>query len=1015
MTMEQAPDTNSSREAQSGALELLNDAFQTLDEGLVLCDSQLRLVMHNENYVDMMHPRSKNIEPGTSAQDLACMLAQSGDFIVIDDMTKNEWAETVLEGVINYSKNVVMKRTDGRLFLASSHKTRLGGYLISIKDVSEKYRAEQAKRESDDLLKTIVDACPVNFMVSRVEDGKIIYRSIASTARFGEIESARKFFLKPQDRQTYLDALLPTGAVDDYPVRFRKGDGSIMEGLTSARVTTYKGENVIVSSTRDITELKRAHQAEREAAELLRNVVNACPANLLMSRIEDGEVLYRSPASSRLFGDKPSARGHWQSPNDRINYLKALETDGQVDDMFVFGLKADGVAFPSQVSARIVEHRGERVVVSSTTDLTEAFARRKEIEQANTRFSEAINALDEGLILLDSNMRFVMENARARELFSSDSDRARIGEPIADLIVRFLENGVQYVPDGSTVEQIVQLWIGAITGHSKDLELELADGRIIICSSHHTSLDGYLLTFKDVSGQRLTEASKLEAVYDAIQALDEGLVLYDSDLNFIMGNAKLDEIFYSGSMSTPEVGESAFYTMNSLMNAGFYAIPKGTSKAAFLQQMMDSLKNYAKGVTVSSSGGRVYNTSVHKTALDGYLVSFSDITEQRKVEHELANQREIANQNEKLSALGELLAGVAHELNNPLSIVVGYAQMIQGRVDDPVINRRIERIGQAADRSAKIVKTFLAMARQKPARLIRCSLNDTVETALDVAGYGLRSAGVNVVVDLADALPPVTADGDQLAQVFTNLIINAEHALAKNSDTGELRLSTFHDQETNEVVAEVCDNGDGIPNDIKSRIFEPFFTTKEINHGTGVGLAFSHRVIDSHGGTLTVHSVPGEGANFFVRLPATPDVGDDTANSPIPHPARNPCRVLVIDDEEYIAELVRDLLEEAHYKVTTVSSARTALNLIGDEHFDVILSDFKMPGLDGQDLYRALMDLDPGLIDRLGYIAGDTMGQKVTNFFKSTGSPYIEKPVSAPELFALVAQLDPNTMKASHD
>ena len=226
------------------------------------------------------------------------------------------------------------------------------------------------------------------------------------------------------------------------------------------------------------------------------------------------------------------------------------------------------------------------------------------------------------------------------------------------------------------------------------------------------------------------------------------------------------------------------------------------------------------------------------------------------------------HQSEKLSALGELLAGVAHELNNPLSVVVGHALMLQEEVTDERLTRRAEKIGSAAERCASIVKTFLAMARQRPAQLEQVSVNGLMETAITVVGYGLQSQGTRIEQELDTDLPMVLADGDQITQVLSNLIVNAEHALASQGEAGCVTLRSFLSADGREVVIEVADNGPGIPPEIRERIFEPFFTTKSIGTGTGIGLAFCHRIIETHGGRIAAEESPGGGASFKVSLAA---------------------------------------------------------------------------------------------------------------------------------------------------
>ena len=625
-------DRSDAASANDRAQEMLNDIIQSLDEGLSLYDADLRFIMRNSRRYGMFGQDVEEVPVGRHLSDVTRDLASSGKIVLAEGETPQMWSDRIVKLTKLSTKNIEIPATDGHTYYLSVHRTKLGGYLLVFKDMTEQLRAEKAQRDADLLLRKIVETCPTTFLVSRVEDGKIIYFPPASRERYGGIETTLEFFLDPADRQTYLNALLPTGAIDDYRVQFRRRDGSVMQGVTSARVTDYKGEDVIVSSTRDITD-------------------------------------------------------------------------------------------------------------------------------------------------------------------------------------------------------------------------ELA-----------------------------------------LQA-------------------------------------------------------------------------------------------------------------------ELREQREIAHQNEKLSALGELLAGVAHELNNPLSIVVGYSLMLQDKIEDPKQRRQIERIGLAAERCAKIVKTFLAMARQKPANLDSCSLNDILQTALDVAAGGLKASGVEINVELDPDLPPVTADADQMAQVFANLITNAEHAMADCVDQRRLTLTTEHDRTADEVAVHVRDSGPGIPEHIQARIFEPFFTTKEVGTGTGVGLAFSHRIVAAHEGELTIQSRPGEGATFTVRLRVAEEpVEPETAVAVAPPPPGRRT-VLVIDDEAFVTDLIRDILEYHGYLVEAHNDPVRALDRLQMQSFDAILSDMKMPGMDGKTFLDRVRETSERHADRIAFVTGDTMSPQVEAFLEDASIPCLEKPVAPADLVELVGRL----------
>ena len=620
-------------ETPTPTADMLIDAIQSLGEGIALFDENLNFVFCNQTYIELALPKDIDKIPyGRNFREIYTNLAISDTYIIDNDIVVQNWVSDLEKNLRNYQENVELQRSNGQLLLCSSHKTGRHGYLITLSDVTEQRRAEQAEHEADMLLHKIVDACPATFLVSRVKDGKIIYCPPGSRERFGDIDSTLSFFLKPEDRIEYLDALMPTGVLDNYRVRFRRADGSIMDGLTSARVTDYKGEDVIVSSTRDITEL---------------------------------------------------------------------------------------------------------------------LAMQEELEQ----------------------------------------------------------------------------------------------------------------------------------------------------------------------------------------------------------------------------------------------------------------QRASAHQNEKLSALGSLLAGVAHELNNPLSIIVGYAMMLQDKAEDPEVKRRVDRIAQSAERCSRIVKTFLAMARQQPTQIQQCAINDVLDDALDITHYNLRAAGIEVKKELSTDLPPVSIDSDQMVQVFTNLIINAEHALVEKRSPGRIILRSSYQVDSNQIIIEVEDNGAGIEEQNLPRIFEPFFTTREQGVGTGVGLAYCHRIISAHDGKISVTSSEGKGACFSVCL----NISDDTQLSNTQTTDKNISdkrgNILVIDDETDVANMFSELLGDIGYSVSVLHDARKALELLSSNNFDVILCDVKMPDMDGLDFLEAIQRDFPQYQSRLGFITGDSLSSRAAKLLNGKSCAYLEKPVAPEALYEFVDQL----------
>ncbi len=626
---------------------------------------------------------------------------------------------------------------------------------------------------------------------------------------------------------------------------------------------------------------------------------------------------------------------------------------------------------------------------------------------AHSRLTEALNAIDESFVLYDKNDRMILANRAVKELHPSAAHLMTYGRPRKEILAGLSEGG-DLINTDDWIEYSSGVRSGSNTSPRHQFELKRADGREFIVSTARTSEGGSTVTWKEVTESKKAQERARAIVIDAMEAVDEGICLYDNELRFEFCNAKYAEMILGGIDNVPAVGTPRKEVFRNSYGSGAVRPPPEMNMTPdeYLQHAEDIVKSYRKKVRFTNTSGSTLESSYNKTGLGGYLISVTDVTEQFALEAELDQQREIAYQSEKLSAMGELLAGVAHELNNPLSVVVGYSMMMQTSVDDPALKKQVDNIAQAADRCSRIVKAFLAMARQRPMELTQCSMNEALFAALDIAGHRLRKSGVDVEIDIDQNLPDVEADEDQIIQVLTNLLVNAENALEGQPEPRRLTLKSTFDQNRSCAVLSIADNGPGIPADVKSRIFEPFFTTKEVGEGTGIGLAFCHRVVKSHDGELTVHSQPDHGAEFRLLLPckAGSTMRRSTEVEPVEHSSG---RILVIDDEVGVADMVSDILSTAGYEVETRYDSREALSLLRSDSFDAVLSDMRMPGLDGPALYSELHELKPALAKKMAFITGDTLSKDVAEFLSETSQPYLEKPVTPNELLILVSDLIP--------
>jgi signal transduction histidine kinase len=384
-----------------------------------------------------------------------------------------------------------------------------------------------------------------------------------------------------------------------------------------------------------------------------------------------------------------------------------------------------------------------------------------------------------------------------------------------------------------------------------------------------------------------------------------------------------------------------------------------------------------------------------------------DMAEKKRSTEELEQQREALYQREKLAALGSLLAGVAHELNNPLSVVVARAVMLEEE-SYPAAQAAASKIRIAAERCARIVRTFLAMARQQPPERGPVKINDVVSAALDITAYTVRTSSIEVALDLAKDVPPILADADQIHQVLLNLIINAQQVLQDRPAPRRIRVSSRFDTATDRVRITVADNGPGIPEPLRARVFEPFFTTKPTGKGTGVGLAVSFGIVEAHGGKLTLDCPVGGGAVFTIELPACAADAAGADTRPPREASASPRRILVVDDEAEIRETLAEILSGAQHNVVTAGSGREALERMEEEHYDVILTDIRMPDFDGRALYQEIERRWPERAERVAFVTGDTLASTLREFAAESGRPVIEKPFVPSDVRRVVAEVAMN-------
>ncbi len=424
---------------------------------------------------------------------------------------------------------------------------------------------------------------------------------------------------------------------------------------------------------------------------------------------------------------------------------------------------------------------------------------------------------------------------------------------------------------------------------------------------------------------------------------------------------------------------------------------------------------------------------------------YKDLQDQMRA-LELAQARLV--QSEKLAAIGELVAGVAHELNNPLTLIIGFAELLRRSPVNDETRQDLEKIVAQSRRAAGIVRSLLDFARQRPSERTLVQTNDMMNSTLDLLAYELRTHNIERTVRLAPDLPLTLADPYQLQQVFVNLVNNARQAMSESRGGGHLTIisefgpSVFVNGGQNDapvIRITVQDDGPGIPPDLLPRIFDPFFTTKSPGEGTGLGLSVCHGIIGDHGGHIWAEN-RSQGATFFVELPVVqpttplaavpshtsseaevlrsdvPSGSSDSKTTALRPSPTETARILLIDDESGTVEVLARILRGQGYQADAVTDGKTALLRLAETRYDLVLCDIRMPGLSGPEIYRQLETCDPEMTRRIIFITGDIMSSGTRRFLKESGTSYLSKPLDLDEFIAKVrAALKDQKLDVNHN
>ena len=593
--------------------------------------------------------------------------------------------------------------------------------------------------------------------------------------------------------------------------------------------------------------------------------------------------------------------------------------------------------------------------------------------ESEARFTELFETLQEGVYFTTPEGKLLDANPALVRMLGYDSKDELLGVKVADLFF----DASQRAAELRELER-------QGTVHGREIALRRRDGSPAICLDTSTvirdpsgRITRYQGTLLDITQKREMEKrlhSEQEFARRLMDSFPDLIVALDTKGRY--------------TFVSPRITEVLGYQPQELLGHSLGEQTHPEDCAALLKLYNDLISGKrAHGIleyrTQHKHGDwRLFRASVSPLSdeqgkIAGVVASSRDVTELRRLEDQLI-------QSEKLAAMGQMIAGVAHELNNPLTAILGVSELLRERATDESTRRQLDLAHRQARRAAHIVQNLLAFSRPPVPGKVRLNLAELIERTLQLHEQSLRVNNITVGFLPQSNVPAVLGDANQLMQVFLNLISNAEQAIREVRDAGTLQIRVGHVGDN--VLVTFQDDGPGIPREALPRLFDPFFTTKRPGRGTGLGLSICMAIVREHGGNIEAETLAGGGSLFSIALPVAgePPVVPPRLSQAEPHPQAVSLRglsVLVVDDEESIRELVQDGLSARGMSVDCAATGEQAIHLASARAYDAVLCDMNLAGLGAQQTMSGQQ-----VFERLaGDASGKAGGQKPLFIFM-TGS-----------------------------
>ncbi len=1006
-------------EARRESEERFRAISETSHNAIGILDENARFVWFNDR---MMEISGYSREQFLGAESFVTFLAPESVEFVASNFRKFLAGE---DFVRHYHFRFV--RADGKTRLAVKY---MAGFtdqrgkrnlIVSMLDVTEQNRAQEALRESEERFRTAFRVSPDSININRLSDGMYVdinegFTRIMGYTRedcIGASSLDLDIWADPEDRKRLVTGLTRDGSVHNLEARFRRKDGVVVTGLMSASVISLNGEPHILSITRDITDRSRSEEALRESEVKYRTVADFT-YDWEMWRRPDGSYAYISPSCERISGYSaeefladPEFFFSIVHPEDRERVRDHLRVEMEQElEFFTYDFRIitlDGEErwlnhFCLPVYGEDGNWLGRR---ASNRDITDRKRAEADLRASETRWRSYVENAPYGIFIADETGRYRQVNPAASSI---------TGYSEAELLTMRIPDLTPPEWQKASGESFARLKSTGYTNIEIPFITKSGEMRLWSVAAVKLSPERFLGYVSDTTDRRRAEeeVKTREAFLRKIfEILPVGLWFTDKTGTLVEGNPAGVRIWGA----EPHVHPSEYGVFKARrLPSGEEIAPEDWAlahtvreKATILDELLEIDAFDGKKRVILNSTAPVLDDSGE---FQGAIVVNQDITEIRRLEQQFL-------QSQKMETIGRLAGGIAHDFNNILTVINATSEMsLMFLPPDDTSREAFEEIRKAGDRAAALTSQILAFSRRQIIEPKVICLNRILMN-MDKMLRRLIGEHIELITIPTENLWSSLVDPGQIEQVLTNLAVNARDAMPEGGkltiETRNVELDSEYAENHPEtlpgpyVMMAVSDTGAGMTEEVRARAFEPFFTTKPKGSGTGLGLATCYGIVKQNNGGIWIYSEPGRGTTIKVYLPALSSEAEngEARDSEF---TRGTETVLLVEDDPGIRRLVARILDTAGYQVHTASNGSEALALVGSQEgpFHLLLTDVVMPLMGGRELAGTLQGLFPGI--RVLFMSGYTDNSIVHHGILEEGIMFLQKPFSPGALLRKVRE-----------